>query len=131
MILSNAMNGANFTLKDQVCISRKSTASIQPPCFPPPNPPPNVPPKPAPPVPLSSQPSTSALLPSQIIIVREVPESTSGNNLVTLKIENKTVVDRLVNNYGFDRTKVTCALIIANNDVKCALDILQKYKNIG
>ena len=120
--LSNAFNSANFTIADQAYASRKSAATIQPPSFPPPHPPP----KPAPPAP------TTSGLPSPATHNNLIVQSLESGSpsLVSLKVENKTVVERLVNNYGFDRVKVACALMIANNDVKAALDILQKYRNI-
>lgn len=113
--------------------SRVSSSNISPPVFPPPLPPTinhlNPPAKPAPPLPPTfTQPSTSqqASQSSSVLIVKP-QENPKGSSLVTLKIENNSVLDHLVLNYGFDRTKVACALLLSNNDIKLAIEILQKY----
>ncbi len=120
--LISAFNSANFNPQDQASLSSRTSSSnipnIQPPVCAPPLPPP-PPAKPAPPVPASAH---------HQVIVR--PLENSKTNLVSIKVETSSVLDHLVSNYAFDRTKVACALLITNNDVKAALEILQKYKNL-
>jgi hypothetical protein len=47
---------------------------------------------------------------------------------IKLKIENERLVNHLTKQ-GFDRIKSACALVITNNNLDLALEILTKYTN--
>ncbi len=124
--------------------SNGTVSNIQPPLFPPPLPPPfsgNIPSTltppvlPPPPPPTNTTPPIVSSVPLNIFQfgnsntnIIKLNEENSISNLITLKIENAQLLEHLTMNYGFDRAKLACALLVANNDIKQAVEILQKLK---
>ena len=43
-----------------------------------------------------------------------------------IKIENTSLLNDLALKFGYDRTKVACALIIVNNNISAAYELLKK-----
>ena len=56
-------------------------------------------------------------------------QSNSSKNTFIFKIENEKLFDQLTSEFGNDKTKAMCALILANNDLKIARNILSYAKN--
>jgi len=54
---------------------------------------------------------------------------TQKDNSLEIKIE-KNIVNHLALKYGYDRTKVACALVIANNDITIAHEILKQFNKV-
>lgn len=102
-----------------------STSTLSPPIFPPPLPPnplnltpPSIPP-PVPPIPnifLNSGKFKSIVTANDL----------TDKNVLQIRIENNVLLEELVNKFGYDKFKVACALIISNNDINLAYEILLK-----
>ena len=125
---------------NQLLTSCTRPRESQPPTFPPPTPPQlfssnqqifspsssnsaSLIPPPIPPPPLNS---TSSSLAKQIITFQH---SHSTRNTLLFKIENEQVFEQLVGQFGNDRVKAMCALVLANNDLKSAKNLLSSLKN--
>ena len=49
-----------------------------------------------------------------------------NDHSLEIKIENTSLLNDLALKFGYDRIKVACALIIANNDISAAYELLKK-----
>lgn len=117
---------AQSKLSDEISDLSKAFKIPPAPSFPPPPPPNhspsqsvlNPPSLPPPPPPQNQSKSTvSAYL------------SSKSNSVIKIKIENECNFEQFVlNHFGTDRIKAACALILANNDPKIALNILNLTK---
>jgi hypothetical protein len=97
---------------------------------------PTIPPPPPPPPPsrLASPPQTTppSFSPpppppsiTSLLSLIQTKEETSLNT-IKIKIENDRLLQHLVK-LGYDRTKSACVLLIANNNLDIATEILSKY----
>jgi len=124
--------------------------SLQPPIFPPPLPPTSselnlnsntalTPPSVL--VPMTSVPQ----LPAQFItsnsniisnskkkhiIVKLNNDETESKNFVQIKIENSNLLDELSTKFGHDKYRTACALLISNNDITIAHEILKQFNKV-
>lgn len=121
-ILTSSISDIN--LRDISNSSSRLNLTLQPPVFPPPLPPssvllsaPSIPPPPVPAVFLTNGKFKT--------IVKPV-EMSSEKSTIQIKIENSVLLEELVNKFGYDRLKIACALIISNNDINLAHEILLK-----
>ena len=53
-----------------------------------------------------------------------------SKNLIQIKIENNNLLDELSIKFGHDKFKVACALLISNNDITMAHDMLKKLNKV-
>ena len=132
-----------------------SAQSLHPPIFPPPLPPtsksgandehfnsnsnsitnstlaaPSIP-APLPPVFMTSNSSIISNSKSKHHLIVKLNDSNKqAKNLIQIKIENNNLLDELSAKFGYDKSKVACALLIANNDITIAHDILKKISKV-
>lgn len=133
--------GAILNESSLICLSQDTATDMskfrlpQAPLFPPPPPPASVLTSPAPETSTSqSQVLSPPLLPppppplsfrKELIVSSQ---ASSRQSLIKLKIENESLFEQLVSQLGNDRVRAACALYLANNDFKQALNLINSTK---
>ena len=120
------LNDSNLRdISNSTRITSTSVINPQPPVFPPPLPPSNsnlaAPTIPPPMPPLHSNSSNK----NRTNLIVKINDSLD-KNVIQIKIENNNLLDELTQKFGFDKVKVACALLVANNDINLAHDLLQR-----
>jgi hypothetical protein len=64
------------------------------------------------------------------IIVKFNNDETESKNFVQIKIDNSNLLDLLSTKFGNDKYKTACALLISNNDITIAHEILKKFNKV-